>query len=351
MALSYGFDLGLITDTYSSEQFSEAFNKITGDGVANRLNAFAISPAGGLVVNVESGYAFVSGRWAKLDSAIQLTFAHSNISTDRYDAIAIRIDYGKRLSVIDIIENVNPDSFEEITGVLYLYVIRIRRGSASITTDDITDVRQMLKPLSEMGIEKLIEAYRMFPDGLDDFLYRLYDAVDDGAKNNSAAVERATIFTRTNTEDAINAATDSANEIVKKADDIFGEINDASPAKLGDMTFAALKPTVGNIWLLCDGSEISANRFSELVNLIGDTRPNISPTDARINAWICAGDNALEFYFIIDDNGNLNVESDNDEALPFYMDANGNLIYTGEETDRFYLDTETGILYDRKIGA
>lgn len=261
MSLTTGFTIG---GMQTSRQFSDAIQAVTGDGVCTQRDRLALSVSG-FSVSLAPGFALALGRWMKSDTAVQLTLPEASGASDRYDAAVVRVNEAEKTVRLEILPNIdqtavkeNPVIPEENGGAVALYVIRVRRGTTSLSEPDITDVRRTVLPLSEMSAG-VLRVYRFTAGGIDIEVERLVEKSAEIVQQGTEAVA------------ALNAA-----------------IQNAGGTEVSELMVSAVAPAPAQEWLLCDGSAVPP-AYPSLTAVIGGMLPNIPPIGARYKTYIYAG--------------------------------------------------------------
>lgn len=263
MALTYGFDLGSQSGTFTASQFCDTVAHALGDGVTRWGGGFLMTLGSGFDVSVAAGYLLAAGRWLLSTGAETLTILPALTTADRYDAIAARVDLDARTASLEVLYDIDPDgpTQSDTEYIMYLYVIRVRRGATILYGEDVTDLRKSIPPLSELsaGTER---AYTYLPDGFQ-------DDVATFAEQAEAAVAREA---------------ETIAKVSAKAAEVGG-------TSVGDVEYAAVRPNPAGAWLLCDGTAVPA-AYAALSELLDGTLPDITPPDGRLSAWIYGGEPA-----------------------------------------------------------
>lgn len=114
MGITYGFYNSVNHDrVYNANQMSQIFDGIVNDGVYYSGNQaiegrFAVTPAGGFVVNVGSGRAWFNHTWTFNDGNVPLTIEQPDLAYPRKDLIVIDVNYA---------DNVRANSIVVVTGI------------------------------------------------------------------------------------------------------------------------------------------------------------------------------------------------------------------------------------------
>lgn len=274
MSLSYGFCLDEPGTVYTSGQFSETISRFSGHGVCEYGSRFKLSLGSGFLIYIGTGYAISGGRFLKNDEPYQLTITPNSGPVDRIDAIAVKTDVPGKSTSLSVIEGVNIQAILENPGIIrnensysiILYTVRVRHGSSSIQTSDITDYREdqtlcgEIRKVGNFSTEAL-EAYS--------FLYLGgYDEADQKLLDYSNA--------------KITDAEEKIAQLSKKISEKTGVI-------IGDVVVSSKKPRPESNWLLCDGSFLSISEYRELYILLNARLPNLSKETDRFKAYIYGG--------------------------------------------------------------
>lgn len=268
MALTYGFAL---RETDNSADFSDALNAVTGDGVTAQGGRFSAA-VNGFTVNLSSGYALSAGRYLGNDEPYTMTIGPPLNNRDRVDALAVRVDYEARKAALEILEDVDLIEIRRDPSILrngkqyhiLLYLIRVRRGTTSLTLDDVTDLRDdadlcgQVVPLSDIAGD-VIYIYQFLNGGIDAEVARLIGL---------------------------------SNAVIAKADAAILELDKAikqagGGADVGELMTSRHAPGESG-WLLCDGGAVPAG-YTALSTLLDGTLPDISTAADRYKTYIFGG--------------------------------------------------------------
>lgn len=263
MALSYGFITpGTETD---SQAFSETVNALFGDGICRQGGQYALSVGTGFTVGLASGYAIANGRFIRHDEPFSLTLQQSGNYSDRYDAIAARVDYAERKAEIVVLTDIDPQSpirnDEEYN--IFLYIFRIRRGAIGFKDDDVQDIRGSanlcgyIAPLADIS-GSVFYICNFLEHGMDEEVERLL------------AASRSLV--------------DKAN---KECAALDARIGKATNRMIGNLEMSLTPSLPANEWLLCDGTAVPA-RYPLLREMLGGTLPNI-PQKEYYKTYIYGG--------------------------------------------------------------
>ena len=131
------------TYKYSSNEFSELIEGITGTGVsADALNCFTTT-ANGLKLTVRSGVAFIKGRYGANHSSKEITLSATTSTALRYDRLVLQLDIERRIMELLVVKGVQASSSPSIpsltqTNLIYqlpLYLCLVSNGSNVTLTD------------------------------------------------------------------------------------------------------------------------------------------------------------------------------------------------------------------------
>lgn len=150
MAEKYGFfdaiidpDTGEYDRIYSSEEFSDYFDLLTGNGVfsnpSNQLKVTANSA--GLVVNIAAGWAFINGHWYNNDSQKSFTLSANLSEVSRVDSIRLRMSLATRTVSLMVAEGDVTLVRGETTYDLELAQVTVTPGASILSASDIEDKR------------------------------------------------------------------------------------------------------------------------------------------------------------------------------------------------------------------
>ncbi len=135
---------------YLASEFAEYFNRFLSDGLysQNGNAGLKVTFGSGLGVVVQPGYAFIRGYMYHNDENLTKTLEAADAMLDRIDRIVIRFDEVAREIRIHVKKG-TPSSSPAVPALtdetyikeLGLAQVRVRKGSASIVSSDITDER------------------------------------------------------------------------------------------------------------------------------------------------------------------------------------------------------------------
>ncbi len=135
---------------YTAAEFAEYFSRFLSDGLytVNGRAGLKVSPGTGLSVNIDTGYAFIRGYMYKNDSEMTRTLEPADTMLDRIDRIILRFDEVAR-EIKVVVKKGTFSSTPQAPAIevsstvkeMTLAQVRIRKSSAAISTQDITDER------------------------------------------------------------------------------------------------------------------------------------------------------------------------------------------------------------------
>lgn len=267
MSLTYGFCLDELSSMYNSNQFSNAFHAVVGDGVTISGAQLAVT-INGFTATVSSGYAFAAGQWLFNDEPLKLTVTPSGNNSDRMDAIAVRVDYQTKKVSLEVLVNVDqsklPDNLRGTNEYsVILYLIRVPRGASTLTPENVTDFRKdpelcgSVVPLSSIAGDVLY-VYNFLLSGIDQEVARIIALSQAVAAKATAAIP------------VLDAA-------IQKS---------GGGPTLGELQTTRLPPGTG--WLLCDGGNVP-EKYSALSAFLNGRLPNISQSEDRYRTYIYGG--------------------------------------------------------------
>ena len=263
MSLTLGFALG---GTTTSKDFSNTLHALVGDGVTQHGSRFALALKGNFSFSVGTGYALAAGRWLENDEPLTLALSPSGNTADRYDAVAVRVDYEERKAELTVLFDVDPAALirDDTEYSVILYLLHVKRGATVLYSEDITDTRDDLTlcgrivPLSEIS-GNVLTIYKFLTSGIDEEVARLISL---------------------------------SNQVVEKAETAIEDLDAAIQAvrgtSIGDTLVSLSRPAPANEWLLCDGGSVPAE-YPALSDVLGGVLPNLPRSDSRFQTWIYGG--------------------------------------------------------------
>lgn len=275
MSLNSGLCLGDEDREYTSAEFCEALHAVFGDGICRYGAGFGLT-LGGFDLNISTGYAAAAGRYVKNTDTFTATLGPSSNTEDRYDALAVRVDYPGRRAALEVLQNVDPEAIRANPVIVrssteycvILYFIHVRRGATTLSPNDVEDVRSdsalcgNVVPLAEAS-GNVLYIYRYLTEGIDEKAGQLMQDSERILQKAADAVERI---------DAILA-------------------DKGITPVVGELRTAVDKPLPEKEWLLCNGGAVPSD-YIDLMILIGGSLPDIQPQDSRVHAYIYAGDSS-----------------------------------------------------------
>lgn len=145
------------TYKYSSTEFAELIEGITGTGVsANTLDCFTTT-ANGVTLTVKPGVAFIKGRYGSNHSSKAVTLSATTSTTSRYDRLVLQLDIANRKIEMLVIQGVAATSSPSIPALVQneliyqmpLYLCLVSNGS----TVKLTDERPMTYNTREIQLQ------------------------------------------------------------------------------------------------------------------------------------------------------------------------------------------------------
>lgn len=262
----YGFAL---KEYDTSKEFCDVFKSLFGDGISKYGNQFALSTEG-TRLTLDTGFALADGHWLKNDEPFSLDLELASNFEDRYDAVCICVDYPNKKTLFRVLTGIDNDNFDvgmyrnNEMYVIVLYIIRVRRGSTVINTEDINDTRGntelcgYLEKVREIS-NGISYAYNLIVSGLDEKVKDILQKYDDLIEN----------------------AENSIKELEHQIEIRKGE-------GLGDITISKNYPIPESLWLLCDGAEVPPE-YADYREQIGTNTPVFNVKDTRFKAYVYAG--------------------------------------------------------------
>lgn len=272
MALNYGICLGEESREYTSDEFCKAIQAVFGDGICKYGSEFEMTPAG-FGFNVSTGYALGAGRFLKNNGKFSATPTPSSNVNDRYDALAMRVDYTERHATLCVLEGIDAEAVKKDPAIvrnaleycLVLYLIHIRRGTTTISPNDVEDVRDN---------SDLCGRIISLREASGDILY-IYKYLTEGIDAKAEYLM------------------DESKRILQKGDTAISRIQSILVEKgvapvVGELRTATSWPPPEDQWLLCNGAAVGSE-YKELIAIIGSKTPNIVESDNRLDTYIYGG--------------------------------------------------------------
>lgn len=275
MSLDYGLCLGAEDREYTAEEFCSALHAVFGDGICKYGAGFGLT-LGGFDLNISTGYAAAAGRYVKNTDTFTATLGPSSNTEDRYDALAVRVDYPGRRAALEVLQNVDPDAIRadpvlvrnSTEYCVILYFIHVRRGATTLSPNDVEDVRSdgglcgNVVPLAEAS-GNVLYIYRYLTEGIDEKAGQLIQDSERILQKAADAVERI---------------------------DAILEDKGITPV-IGEVRTAVEKPLPDDEWLLCSGGTVPPEHIGLMI-VIGGTLPDIQMQDGRVKAYMYAGNSS-----------------------------------------------------------
>ena len=152
MAITSGFFNSLNNDRlYTAEQMSEYYAGLLSDGVVQNYRGglqVLASATPDMNVNVQSGRAYIDGRWMDVDAVEPLAITAAHVTLNRYTAVCVHLDLSSREMTLETIDGTAATSPTRPTPTasasdLYLVLayVYVAAGATSITAANISDQR------------------------------------------------------------------------------------------------------------------------------------------------------------------------------------------------------------------
>lgn len=287
MALTYGFfDAELVQGqydrVYDAAEFAQYFSLLIKNGVfpdpSTNLQVKASSPTANMNVNIEAGYGWINGYWAKNDSPYTLTIQPAHGSLNRIDAVVLRWVSSTRSMEFDVLTG-TPNASPQIPNLtrtveiyeLMLASITVANGATSIAQASITDKR----PDSSVcgWVTSLIEnidttdLFAQFEDAFDTWFDNIKGQLEGDVVTNLQRQidERVKIEDKATEEEAIAGTNDTKWMTPKTADVAIKQ----KANKIGDIVTASYDKEIdsnGN-FVKCDGRALLDSAYPEFGNI------------------------------------------------------------------------------------
>ena len=153
MALESGFFNSVGGDRlYNAEDMSRYFENILSSGIFKRIdNCLKVSASGGMALNVAAGAGLINCHWFRAAAAETVTIPTAHAVLPRFDIVVARLDMSDavRAITLQVVSGspaespVAPDPVR--TTAMYdlvLALVYVPAGAASITPENLTDVRE-----------------------------------------------------------------------------------------------------------------------------------------------------------------------------------------------------------------
>lgn len=283
MALTYGFfDAELVQGqydrVYAAAEFAQYFSLLIKNGVfpdpSTNLQVKASSPTANMNVNIEAGYGWINGYWAKNDSPYTLTIQPAHGSLNRIDAVVLRWVSSTRSMEFDVLTG-TPNASPQIPNLtrtveiyeLMLASITVANGATSIAQASITDKR----PDSSVcgWVTSLIEnidttdLFAQFEDAFETWFDNIKGQLEgDVVANLQRQIdERVKIKDKATEEEAIAGTNDTKWMTPKKTDVAIKQ----KANKIGDIVTASYDKEIGSngSFVKCDGRILLDSAYPE----------------------------------------------------------------------------------------
>lgn len=283
MALTYGFfDAELVQGqydrVYNAAEFAQYFSLLIKNGVfpdpSTNLQVKASSPTANMNVNIEAGYGWINGYWAKNDSPYTLTIQPAHGSLNRIDAVVLRWVSSTRSMEFDVLTG-TPNASPQIPNLtrtveiyeLMLASITVANGATSIAQASITDKR----PDSSVcgWVTSLIEnidttdLFAQFEDAFETWFDNIKGQLEGDVVTNLQRQidERVKIEDKATEEEAI-AGTNDTKWMTPKTTDVAIK---QKANKIGDIVTASYDKEIGSngSFVKCDGRILLDSAYPE----------------------------------------------------------------------------------------
>lgn len=304
MALTYGFfDAELVQGqydrVYNAAEFAQYFSLLIKNGVfpdpSTNLQVKASSPTANMNVNIEAGYGWINGYWAKNDSPYTLTIQPAHGSLNRIDAVVLRWVSSTRSMEFDVLTG-TPNASPQIPNLtrtveiyeLMLASITVANGTTSIAQASITDKR----PDSSVcgWVTSLIEnidttdLFAQFEDAFETWFDNIKGQLEGDVVTNLQRQidERVKIEDKATEEEAIAGTNDTKWMTPKKTDVAIKQ----KANKIGDIVTASYDKEIGSngSFVRCDGRILLDSAYPEFGTITNKIYGN------PINAYDLYGD-------------------------------------------------------------
>lgn len=304
MALTYGFfDAELVQGqydrVYDAAEFAQYFSLLIKNGVfpdpSTNLQVKASSPTANMNVNIEAGYGWINGYWAKNDSPYTLTIQPAHGSLNRIDAVVLRWVSSTRSMEFDVLTG-TPNASPQVPNLtrtveiyeLMLASITVANGATSIAQASITDKR----PDSSVcgWVTSLIEnidttdLFAQFEDAFETWFDNIKGQLEGDVVTNLQRQidERVKIGDKATEEEAIAGKNDTKWMTPKKTDVAIKQ----KANKIGDIVTASYDKEIDSNgeFVKCDGRVLlysEYQEFSDKINRVFGTQiytdnPNVA---------------------------------------------------------------------------
>lgn len=376
MALTYGFfDAELVQGqydrVYDAAEFAQYFSLLIKNGVfpdpSTNLQVKASSPTANMNINIEAGYGWINGYWAKNDSPYMLTIQPAHGSLNRIDAIVLRWVSSTRSMEFDVLTG-TPNASPQVPNLtrtveiyeLMLASITVANGATSIAQASITDKR----PDSSVcgWVTSLIEnidttdLFAQFEDAFETWFDNIKGQLEGDVVTNLQRQidERVKIEDKATEEEAIAGINDAKWMTPKTTDAAIKQ----KANKIGDIVTASYDKEIDSNgeFVKCDGRVLlysEYQEFSDKINRVFGTQiytdnPNVALnlkntesvlsklyTDSYtyvlhggsyyyIKKYNTSGNNAPEYATTTD---RLDTQEATNFVSPMFMDDSNRYIY------------------------
>lgn len=288
MALTYGFfDAELVQGqydrVYDAAEFAQYFSLLIKNGVfpdpSTNLQVKASSPTANMNVNIEAGYGWINGYWAKNDSPYTLTIQPAHGSLNRIDAVVLRWVSSTRSMEFDVLTG-TPNASPQVPNLtrtveiyeLMLASITVANGATSIAQASITDKR----PDSSVcgWVTSLIEnidttdLFAQFEDAFETWFDNIQGQLEGDVVTNLQRQidERVKIEDKATEEEAIAGINDAKWMTPKTTDAAIKQ----KANKIGDIVTASYDKEIDSNgeFVKCDGRVLLYSEYQEFSDKI-----------------------------------------------------------------------------------
>lgn len=378
MAVTYGFYNSLNKDrVYNAEQMSSIFNGIITDGVFSTVGDALMPIAGtGMQVIVKTGRAWFNSTWTLNDAQLPLDIETADVSLTRIDAIVLEVNSAieSRVNSIKIVKGtpsanpVKPTMAASETLHQYaLGYVTVAANVTSITGENIevnvgkTGCPFITSVLQQVVIDDLfnqwtIEFETWFANIQaqlsGDVAANLQRQIDVNAANIALKLDKSA---KASKEAVYNGVSDDTYITPKS----LGSMCE----KVGDVRFSA-RDSIGDSWLLADGSTFDVSVYPALSELIGAgqdkftgvvkmSAKDFTATDVTNNLVCQVGD-----FFVVKinatrtangNNGGYSVSRDFGTWVDMYLETQPDELFDDESKNQLleisYIDGQYLIIY------
>lgn len=207
---------------YFSSQFASYFSLFVKNGVfGSPTNQLKVSSGDGMVVNVNSGWAFINGYWYNLDEEMTLSVPSNTSSSSRVDSVICRWDNASRK--ISILYQANSTRVVR-DGAYYdlkIAEVVVPAGASTILESNITDTRTnesvcgfVTSLLNVQTTEDLFSQYdAMFNEWFDSVKGSIEGDLGTQLKNSIGNLSNLNTVNKSDLVSAVNEVNSSVSSI------------------------------------------------------------------------------------------------------------------------------------------